>query len=148
MDPVLSTGGLTILLRNFLKKVKLCLSPQDKDKKELGRVGENTAARFLIRRGYSILERNWRVRGGEVDIIVAKDSTLVFVEVKSRTSTEYGTGEEAITYTKRKRLIKAAKVYLRYRGKEYNCRFDVISILFDERGKVKEINHIQNAFIL
>ena len=73
---------------------------------------------------------------------------MVFVEVKSRTSTEYGTGEEAITQHKKEKIINAAKACLKYKGEDRPCRFDVISILFDEKGKVKEINHIEDAFTL
>ena len=88
------------------------------------------------------------MKGGEVDIIARKNYMLVFVEVKSRTSTEYGTGEEAVTPFKRKRFIIASKAYLQYKGGEYNCRFDVISILFSKKGRAKEINHIEGAFTL
>jgi len=148
MDPALSTGGLTILFRNFLRKIKLSILPKKREKKETGKIGEDIAVKFLTRKGYRILKRNWRIRGGEIDIVATDHDTIVFVEVKSRTSTEYGTGEEAITFWKRKRLINAAKAYLRYRGEDYECRFDVISILFNERGRAKEINHIEDAFTL
>jgi len=131
-----------------LEKVKLCIFSKERNKKDIGKIGEKVAAKFLTRKGYRILERNWRIRGGEIDIVAKDNDTMVFVEVKSRTSTEYGTGEEVITSWKIKRLINAAKVYLRYRGEDYECRFDVISILFNERGKAKEINHIQDAFTL
>lgn len=133
------------LLKNSFKKVQNFFSSPNK--KDLGKIGENTTAKFLSRCGYKILEKNFRIKGGEVDIIAEKNDTLVFVEVKSRTSTEYGTGEEAVTYTKKKRLIRAAKAYLRYKGADRNCRFDVISILFNGR-KIKEINHIEGAFTL
>lgn len=148
MDPALSTGELIIPFKNFLKKVKFRIFSKDRNKKDIGKIGENAAAKFLIRKGYRILERNWRIRGGEIDIVATDGDTVVFVEVKSRTSTEYGTGEEAITSWKIKRLINAAQAYLRYKGEDYECRFDVISILFNERGRAKEINHIQDAFTL
>ncbi|MCK4905073.1 YraN family protein [bacterium] len=136
------------LLRSLLKKIKLSIFLKKRDRKDAGKIGENIAVKFLTRKGYSILEQNFRVKGGEIDIIASKDNTLVFVEVKSRTSTEYGTGEEAVTYTKRKKLILAAKIYLKYKGEDYNCRFDVIAILFDKTKKAKEINHIEGAFTL
>ena len=136
------------LLKNLLKKIKLSISLKKRNRKDAGKIGENIAAKFLTRKGYSILEQNFRVKGGEIDIIAKDRDTLVFVEVKARTSTEYGTGEEAVTYTKRKRLILAAKIYLKYKDEDYNCRFDVIAILFDKTRKAKEINHIEDAFTL
>lgn len=148
MDHALSTGGLTNLFKDFFGKIKLAFSPKKREKKETGKIGEDIAAKFLTRKGYTIIERNWRIKGGEVDIIAKDHDTVVFVEVKSRSSTEYGTGEEAITSLKKKRLITAAKAYLRYRGEDFQCRFDVISILFTNRGKMKEMNHIQDAFTL
>jgi len=136
------------LLENLLKKVKLCFSHRTKEKKNTGKIGEDIAVKFLTRKGYQILERNWRIRSGEIDIVADDNGTMVFVEVKARSSTEYGTGEEAITPHKKKKIINAAKAYLKYGGKDLPCRFDVISILFDEKRKVKEINHIKDAFTL
>jgi putative endonuclease len=147
--------------KNLLQKVKLCFSPRTKEKKNTGKIGEDIAAKFLIRKGYKILERNWRMKGGEIDIVAKDRDTMVFVEVKSRSSTEYGTGEEAITPHKKEKIINAAKACLQYKparpyvpskqaggGEDQPCRFDVISILFDKRRRVKEINHIENAFTL
>lgn len=88
------------------------------------------------------------MKGGEIDIVADDHGTMVFVEVKARSSTEYGTGEEAITSHKKEKIINAAKACLKYKGEDRPCRFDVISILFNDRGKVKEINHIEDAFTL
>lgn len=136
------------LFKNLLKKVKLCFSHKIKAKKNTGKIGEDIAAKFLTRKGYRILERNWRIRSGEIDIVAKDKDTIVFVEVKSRSSTEYGTGEEAITPHKKEKIINAAKACLQYKGEDQPCRFDVISILFEKNGKVKEINHIEDAFTL
>ncbi len=88
------------------------------------------------------------MKGGEIDIVAKDRDTIVFVEVKARSSTEYGTGEEAITPQKKEKIINAAKACLQYKGEDQPCRFDVISILFDKRKRVKEINHIEDAFTL
>ena len=117
-------------------------------KKTVGESGEDIAARYLSGRGYRIVEKNWSIREGEIDIIATKDEMLIFIEVKSRRFTGYGTGEEAITPLKKKRLINIAKAYLEYTGRNCACRFDVISVLFNERGRLKEINHIEEAFTL
>jgi len=114
----------------------------------LGRRGEEIAGKYLSRRGYKILERNWRIREGEIDLIAQEKDTLVFIEIKSRISLEYGSGEESVTNLKRLRMIKTAKAYLVYREKENPCRFDVISLTFTLQGKLKHINHIKEAFIV
>lgn len=134
------------LSSDFFGRIKLFF--RGKKKKTTGTVGEDIAVKFLIRKGYHILERNWRIKGGEIDIVADDGGTIVFVEVKSRTSTEYGRGEEAITPHKKEKIISAAKACLRHKGQDRPCRFDVIAILFEKNGKVKEINHIENAFTL
>ncbi len=135
------------LFRNFFSKISSLFSKKTK-KKTTGKIGEDIAAKFLTRKGYRILERNWRIKGGEIDIVADDRGTMVFVEVKARSSTEYGTGEEAITPHKKGKIINTAKAYLKYKGEDRPCRFDVIAILFDKRGKAKEINHIEDAFTL
>jgi len=148
------------LFENFFAKINSLLSKKT-EKKTTGKIGEDIAVRLLTRKGCRIIERNWRIRSGEIDIVADDNGTMVFVEVKARSSTEYGTGEEAITRHKKKKIINAAKVYLKYkparpdvqlgqagRGEDRPCRFDVISILFEKNGKVKEINHIKDAFTL
>jgi len=134
--------------KNFFGKIKFFSFPKSKGKKDTGKIGENIAVKFLSQKGYQILERNWRIKGGEIDIVADDRGTMVFVEVKSRTSTEYGSGEEAVTEHKKEKIINAAKACLKHKGEDRPCRFDVISILFEKSGKVKEINHIEDAFTL
>ncbi|MGS0765030.1 YraN family protein [Syntrophomonas curvata] len=115
-------------------------------KRQLGLRGENTAARFLQSKGYDILERNYRTRYGELDIICEKDRKLVFVEVKTRRNTGFGSPEEAVTRQKIRRLRKAALIYLNNRKGPYReIRFDVIAILIDASNQAS-INHIEQAF--
>jgi len=115
-------------------------------RKELGRKGEEVAVAFLKNQGYKIIERNYRCQRGEIDIVARDKEGIAFIEVKTRKSLKYGLPEEAISFYKRKHLVKAGLNYLhRYRLREINARFDVVSILM-EREKVKEIQLIKNAF--
>lgn len=112
----------------------------------LGRWGEARAQHYLESQGYQILARNWRTREGEIDLIALKETTLVFIEVKTRRSHSFGTGEESIDLQKQARLAQLAQYYLdtqpdiRYSA----CRFDVIVI--DLTQKPVQIRHYENAF--
>lgn len=112
----------------------------------IGRDGEDIAASFLRDRGYVIRGRNYRQPYGEIDIIAEIDGTLVFVEVKARTSTWGGRPFEAVDDRKQQRMIKAALHYMsahRLHGRP--ARFDVIGVLLPP-GRPPEIDHIANAF--
>ena len=110
-----------------------------------GKIGEDLACRELERRGYAILARRYRRRGGELDIIARDGGTVVFVEVKARDSREFGDGSEAVTRLKRRRMVAIALDYLgRHRLTERACRFDVVSILMSNGEPAIEV--IQNAF--
>ena len=95
----------------------------------LGKIGEDLACQELERRGYAILARRYRRRGGELDIVARDGRTTVFVEVKTREGREYGDGGEAVTALKRHRMVQIATDYLaRHRLNDRPCRFDVVSI--------------------
>lgn len=97
---------------------------------ELGRKGEKAAARFLERKGYEILERNWTCFAGEADLIARIEDTLCFIEVKTRSQIQKGFPEEAVDARKRNRYERIAACYLKeYEGCDVRVRFDVISIL-------------------
>ena len=118
-------------------------------RKKLGNRGEKIAANFLRKRGYRIIEKNYRSRLGEIDIVARENDSVVFVEGKTRRSTDFGLPEEALSYDKRRRLSKVAMGYLAHRRiEDINCRFDVVSILMDDKKvmKVKRIELIKNAF--
>lgn len=108
-------------------------------------IGEDKACEFLKKKGYKIIERNFRKGYGEIDIICLKDKTLVLVEVKTRTSTAYGTPLEAISYYKLKSLIKTAEFY-KHLHKELPeaMRIDAISVMLDNIGNVSSIEHTEN----
>jgi putative endonuclease len=115
-------------------------------RKELGRQGEERAAKYLQQHGYKILQRNYYTRYGELDIVCQKQGEIVFVEVKTRKSMCYGYPEESITYRKIQHLKKAAMIYLNELSNPFRgLRFDVITILIDQQGREK-LNHIENAF--
>jgi len=101
--------------------------------------------RYLIQNGYTLVERNYRTRRGEIDLIVRKDDTLVFVEVKLRRGTGFGDPLEAVTHRKQNTLRDVAEHYLYTRKPEFVAlRFDVIGILAD-RPEVR-LHHIEDAF--
>jgi putative endonuclease len=112
----------------------------------IGKIGEEIAVQYLAKNGYIILEKNFKVAFGEIDIIVEKNNCICFVEVKSRKSEKYGLPEEAITQFKKNKIIKVAQLYIKkkhIRNKLF--RFDVISINLDKRISII-IRHIKNAF--
>jgi len=114
-------------------------------RQKLGQTGEAMAERHLKKMGYQILERNYRNRLGEIDLIARDKGTLVFVEVKTRRSDRYGGPRFAITAQKQKKLSITALSYLK-QTQQINCkaRFDVV--LIKTTGNSPEIETIQNAF--
>ena len=115
----------------------------------VGALGEQTAADYLAKLGYRILERNFRSRGGEVDI-VAKDrqGCIAFVEVKTRRSLAYGLPQQAVTTRKQRQISKGALSWLsRNRLHDCSARFDVIAVLL-QNGAEPQLEHIINAFDL
>ena len=118
-----------------------------KMKQELARIGEDHAARYLRYRGYRIRERNFRARSGEVDIIAEQKGALVFVEVKARSSDEFGEPREAVTGWKQRRIVNAARFYVaRLAGGERSVRFDVAEVFLTPRGRVTKVEVIPDAF--
>lgn len=120
------------------------------DNKKTGEAGEEIAANFLIARGYRIVERNFRCKGGEIDIIAREptDKSLIFVEVKARRSLAYGVPQLAVTPFKQRQITKAALTWLSVnRLHDQNARFDVIAILLHSDGN-HAVDHIRNAFDL
>lgn len=116
--------------------------------KKLGYAGENLAAQYLKSKGYEILENNFTVRGGEIDLVARDKSdknTLVFVEVKTRTGDSYGAGEDSVTNIKKFRIQRTIELYLSKQNykNEPDYRVDIIEIeLYPLTGKLKNISHI------
>jgi putative endonuclease len=112
----------------------------------LGKLGEQKAAEHLRSQGYKILERNFRTRLGEIDIIVQDKTCLIFVEVKTRWSQKYGQPEESVTAKKIKTIIKVGQYYKMLHPKTPNLmRIDVIAIELDSSGRFRELRHLKNV---
>jgi len=116
-----------------------------KTNKITGNIGENIAAEYLQKQGYEIIERNWRYsREGEIDIIAIDKKTLVFIEVKTRKTTNFGHPLEAIDERKFYQIKHLAQAYISTLEKNYaNYRIDAISIILSQPP---EINHVKNIF--
>jgi putative endonuclease len=116
------------------------------DRKALGRAGEDAACAFLESDGFVLIERNWRTRAGELDIIARGDGVTVFAEVKSRTSNAFGEPEESVTPLKARRIRALAGEYLSQSEVHGPVRFDVIAVMMDPSGTITEIRHTPDAF--
>ncbi|WP_134047728.1 YraN family protein [Mycobacteroides franklinii] len=111
---------------------------------QIGTRGEDLAADYLRGDGYTVLDRNWRCRHGEIDIIAARDELLVFVEVKTRTGHGFGTPAEAVTYTKLRRLRRLAGIWLATQSGSWSAvRIDVIEVRLGRTAP--EITHIHGV---
>ena len=110
-----------------------------------GEAGETAACRFLEEHGFAVVARNFRCRSGEVDVVARHGETTVFVEVKERHGDAHGQAHEAVTFGKRRRIVRAARLYAAARGlSETPLRFDVVSIDWvDGRPRIR---HEQGAF--
>ncbi len=111
---------------------------------ELGKKGEELAARYLIKKGYKIRHKNWRYRHEELDIVAFYDKQLIVVEVKSRTSDFYEHPHDAVTFKKQKYIIDATEAYIQKYDVHEETRFDVISVVFSKQAYT--IDHIEDAF--
>lgn len=118
------------------------------DRRALGSWGEEQAARYLRRRGYKILEKNFSCRFGEIDIIASRGGYVVFAEVKLRKDADFAQAREFVDRAKQRRLISTAQLWLSCNEQELQPRFDVIEIYAPEGAKSRriEINHIEDAF--
>ncbi len=114
------------------------------DKSKIGLKGENIATEYLIKKGYQIVERRWRYKHKEIDIIAKLDKTIVFVEVKTRKNLNSELHSELIDTKKQLFLIEAANSFVEFYSDYEEVRFDVIFIQLS--GKQFIINHIENAF--
>lgn len=117
--------------------------------KEIGDWGEQLAATYLEQQGFRILERQYRTKSGEIDIIARSGKTIVFVEVKTRRRTSYGKGVQSVDYRKQRRIIGAAFIYVQNQGISHtHMRFDVIEVYGEGSwsGDTVRIEHYENAF--
>ena len=115
------------------------------NRREIGSAGENAVCAFLQSNGYTIRDRNYTVRGGEIDIIAEKNDVIAFVEVKLRKAGALVSGEEAVGFSKKRHLIYAAERYMQSLGEEKSARFDVASVEVQKNGKLK-LKYYVSAF--
>jgi putative endonuclease len=116
------------------------------DRRETGVRGEKLAAGHLKKRGYRIIETNYRCRDGEIDIVARKKDCMVFVEVRTRTTTEFGLPEESVSRAKQGRMRRAAIRYVQaHRGLPEAWRIDFVAVELDRAGKPTRIEVIENA---
>lgn len=109
-----------------------------------GSLGEVIAKEYLIKKGYTILDLNWRAKHLEIDIITSINKTLVIVEVKLRANTNFGAPEDFVTLSKQKKIIKAANSYIKQNNINWETRFDIIAII--QNPNELKIEHIEDAF--
>lgn len=113
-------------------------------KQKTGRNGEEVAVEYLENKNYTILERNFRCKQGEIDIIARKKEEIIFIEVKTRTNKHYGLASEAVNQQKKKHFINSIKYYIHIKNLEEQCiRVDVIEVYI--KNKKININHIKQA---
>lgn len=112
---------------------------------DLGKLGEKLAANYLTEKGYTIIERNWRINKLEIDLIASLGDTLIFVEVKTRSNIEYGHPELAVSPRKETLIAAAAKGYMKKIDHDWAIRFDIVSIVM-HRNKQPDIRHLEDAF--
>lgn len=112
---------------------------------ELGKMGEEAAVALLKSKNYDIIERNWKFYGYEIDVIAEDEKYIVFVEVKTRASVEWGNPEDFVGKGRQRRMIEAANHYLIEKGIDKPARFDIIGAVWT--GKKLELEHIEDAFM-
>jgi len=110
----------------------------------VGQKGESLALNYLRKKGYEILEVNWRYQRAEIDIIAEHNNQLIVVEVKTRTSEVFENPKEAVTIGKQKNIVKAADAFIQERDIDLECRFDIVSVLI--LNNETSIEHIEDAF--
>lgn len=112
---------------------------------ELGKIGEDLAVEFLQKNGYKILERNWRFKKAEVDIITLKKDVLAIIEVKTRSSNYFGNPQDFVNPKKIQLLVEAINQYVTTKDLDVEVRFDIIAILKNQ--KEFNIEHLKDAFL-
>lgn len=116
-------------------------------KQDFGKKGEEIASKYLNDNGYEVIKQNFRCKLGEIDLIAIKNNTIIFVEVKTRSNTKFGTPEQAVNSNKRKHILRTSQVFLaQNRLNNYDLRFDVISVYMN--GDIYKIEHFEDIEIV
>jgi putative endonuclease len=117
-----------------------------KERKTLGDLGEQLAKNYLQKKGYKLIETNYRCHSGEIDIIARQKDCLVFVEVRTKSTLDYGTPEESLSAKKQAHMIKSAYHYLQnHRKLTENWRVDLVAVELDALNKLKRIEILENV---
>ncbi len=135
------------VIRTFkqISNVFLSVSRLYKVKKTTGKLGEKIASNFLQKNGYSIIDRNFKVKFGEIDIIASKDDVIHIIEVKTKTSDDKGFPYEQVNSKKLKNLIRLTSLYTKYKNiKDSKLSIDIVSILLDKNSKYYDIKLFEN----
>ena len=142
-----SSNVYFIRRRGFVENVSAVANKGTKNGRQgLGRTGERLAALELVGQGYHILERNFRCRHGEIDLVAEDEQDLIFVEVKTRRGTSYGRPEEAVTLHKQRKLVEVATYYLDLHAcPDRSWRIDVVAVQLSTGGKLEEIRVYRHA---
>lgn len=114
--------------------------------KIIGNLGENASAKYLKKKRYRILDRNYKTKFGEIDIIAEKNDVICFIEVKTRRNKQYGEARDAVDIYKQRKIISVAEYYIMSKKYDKSCRFDVIEVYLSGTDEVDKIEHIENAF--
>lgn len=109
-----------------------------------GAIGEKLALQYLLEKGFKLIEKSWRYKHKEIDLIMDDNGVLVFIEVKTRTGDYFGNPEDFVTKEKQNFLIQAANYYIDFTNFDGQSRFDIVSVL--HHGNQVKIDHIQEAF--
>lgn len=117
-------------------------------RQKLGDLGEEIAVNYLKKKGYKILERQYKSRYGEIDIIAEHKKTLVLVEVKTRRSENFGLPEEAVTERKLEKIISTGNIYQEKQKRQFeSIQVDVVSIILDKDNKHQDLKHLTNVWL-
>ncbi|HHP7240980.1 MAG TPA: YraN family protein [Cyclobacteriaceae bacterium] len=116
--------------------------PENHQSRELGKKGERAAEAYLIYSGFSVLQRNYRCGRSEIDLIVANEDLMVFVEVKTRSNNDFGHPEDFVTDHQKNMILKASAHYVSEKDWKHNVRFDIIAI----NVETNELAHFEDAF--
>ncbi len=116
----------------------------NQNKKEKGGLGEGIASQYLKDCGYQILERNFKSKRSEIDIIAKQNDCLVFVEVRAKSNSHFGFPEETINKKKINKIKRGVSDYLNFKKGKENFRIDAICLIFDKNNQLRALNHYQD----